>query len=93
MKTSLRTKMENSKYSFAQNFWYHLIAPAFIVVLALILGLCFNFNLGLDFRGGTVATVVVEEDLSVDKNYNDVKTKLDKVLSDNNIDGLVYQFE
>ncbi len=93
MKTSLRTKMENSKYSFAQNFWYHLIAPAFIVVLALILGLCFNFNLGLDFRGGTVATVVVEEDLSVDKNYNDVKTKLDKVLSDNNIDGLVYQVE
>lgn len=93
MKTNLRLKMENSEYGFAQNFWYHLIAPAVIVILALVLGLCFNFNLGLDFRGGTIATVVIEEDLSISKNYKDVKAKLDQVLSENEINGLVYQKE
>ncbi len=93
MKTSIRSKMENSKYKFAQNFWYHLIAPLCIIVLALILALCFNFNLGLDFKGGTVATVVVEEDLSVSENYSNVKTTIDEILSQNGIDGLVYQKE
>ena len=93
MKTNLRKKIENSKYGFVQNFWYHLIAPLCIIVLALVLALCFNFNLGLDFRGGTVATVVVDEDLSISENYNKAKQTLDEVLAQNDINGLVYQKE
>lgn len=93
MKTNLRNKIENSNYGFVQNFWYHLIAPLFIIVLALVLTLCFNINLGLDFRGGTVATVIVDEDLSISENYNKAKTTLDEVLSQNNVHGLVYQKE
>lgn len=93
MRTSLGNKIQNCKYGFVQNFWYHLIAPLCILVLSLVLILCFNFNLGLDFTGGTVVTVVVEQDLTVQENYNSVKSQLDDVLSENNIKGLYYQQE
>ncbi len=88
---NLKQKVKNSNYNFSGNFLYHLIAPLVIIVLGLILGLSINFNLGLDFKGGTVATVVVSEDISVSENYKNVKTKIDNVLNKNDVDGLIYQ--
>ncbi len=88
---NLKQKVKNSNYNFSGNFLYHLIAPLVIIVLGLILALTINFNLGLDFKGGTVATVVVDEDISVSQNYKDVKDKIDEVLNKNKIDGLIYQ--
>ncbi len=88
---NLKQKVKDSKYNFSGNLLYHLIAPLVIIVLGLILALAINFNLGLDFKGGTVATVVVSEDLNISQNYNDIKNKLDEVLKGNNIDGLIYQ--
>ena len=71
--------------------WIVLGILLVIIVLGLILALTINFNLGLDFKGGTVATVVVDEDISVSQNYKDVKDKIDEVLNKNKIDGLIYQ--
>lgn len=89
--TKFKSKIKNTNYGFSQNFFYHLIAPLLIVVLGLILALCLNFNLGLDFKGGSVATVVVEQDINVSDNYKEVKKKLDGVLEKNKINGLIYQ--
>lgn len=41
-----------------KNFKYFLIAPAVIIIAAIIVGIaCGGFNLGLDFTGGTLITV------------------------------------
>ena len=89
--TKIKDNVKNTKYNFSKNLFYHLIAPMVIAVVGLILVLCLNFNLGIDFKGGTVATVVVEQDLNDAKVYNDTKAQLDKVLKDNKVCGLVYQ--
>jgi len=90
--SNLKNKIKNTKYDFAKNFWYHLICPLVIVVLGVVLALCVNFNLGIDFKGGTVATVVVQDqDLDDAKVYKNTKTELDKVLKNNEVCGLVYQ--
>ena len=51
----------------------HLILPAVAVILAVVFMFCFNFNLGIDFNGGTVATVVFEQDLNEGNNYKNLK--------------------
>lgn len=89
--SKLKQKIKNSKYDFCGNFLYHIIVPLFIVVLGCILAFTINLNLGLDFKGGTLATVVVENDIFVDENYYQVKNKLDDILNENNIKGLIYQ--
>ncbi len=89
--TNFKNEVKNPKYNFSKNFWYHLICPLVILVLGVVLALCVNFNLGMDFKGGTVATVVIEQDLGDAKVYKDTKTELDKVLKDNKVTGLIYQ--
>ena len=89
--TKMKNNVKNTNYNFSKNLFYHLIAPMVIAVVGLILVLCLNFNFGIDFKGGTVATVVVEQDLNDAKVYKDTKEQLDKVLKDNKVCGLVYQ--
>lgn len=86
-----KDKIKNTKYDFAKNLFYHLIAPAVIIIVGLIVALCANFNLGMDFNGGTVITVVSQEDLTINKNYQNFKKDVDSVLKKNNVCGEVYQ--
>ena len=89
--TNLKTKVKQTNYNFSKNLYFQLMLPLFIIILGLILVLCCNFNLGYDFKGGSVATVVVENDLSQGNNYKEAKDRLDKVLKENNINGDIYQ--
>ena len=89
--TNLKNGIKNTNYNFAKNLFYHLICPAVIALVGLIMVLCINFNLGMDFKGGTVATVVIEQDLGDGEVYKNTKAELDKVLKNNKINGLVYQ--
>lgn len=89
--TNLKNKAKNCNYNFAKNFLWHLIAPAAAIVLGIILLFCVNFNLGLDNKGGTLATVVVSQDLSDSKNYNEVKKEVEDICKEYDISIKVYQ--
>ena len=91
MFTNLKDKVKNTKYNFSKNFFYHLIAPCVAIVVGLVLLFCVNFNLGLDFKGGTLATVVCEQDLSESKNYNEVKKTINEIFKDNKVEIKLYQ--
>lgn len=86
---NLKNKIKN--YNYSGNFLWHLIAPAVVVLLGIILFFCINFNLGLDFKGGSLATVVVTQDISDSKNYQDVKNKVEDICKDNEISIKVFQ--
>lgn len=95
MKNSFYNKLKNglndTKYNFSKNLLFHIIAPCLIILVGLILLLCVNFNVSYDFKGGTVATVVVETDLNNKENYDLVKKDIDAVCKDNKIEVIVYQ--
>lgn len=88
---NIKNKIKNTNYNFAKNFLYHLIAPLFILILGITFALCFNFNLGLDFKGGSLTTVVINEDISVNTNYENAKSEIDNILNKYDVKGLVYQ--
>lgn len=87
----LKNGLNNTKYNFSKNWLYHLIAPCLIIVVGLILLFCVGFNVSYDFKGGTVATVVVESDLNNKSNYDLIKKDIDEVCKANKIDVIVYQ--
>lgn len=87
----LKNGLNNTKYNFSKNWLYHLIAPCLIIVVGLVLLFCVGFNVSYDFKGGTVATVVVESDLNNKSNYDLIKKDIDEVCKANKIDVIVYQ--
>ena len=76
MKNNFANKIKNIDYNFSKNLLKHLVLPAVAVVLAVVFIFCFNFNLGIDFNGGTVATVVFEQDLNDSNNYKTLKNEI-----------------
>ena len=61
------------KQFFTKNFSLHLLIPAVIVAVALVLSLCgLGINAGVDFTGGSMLTYKVGEDFDV----KDVETAL-----------------
>ena len=61
------------KQFFTKNFRLHLLIPAVIVAVALVLSLCgLGINAGVDFTGGSMLTYKVGEDFDV----KDVETAL-----------------
>lgn len=87
----LKNGLNNTKYNFSKNWFYHLIAPCLIIVVGLVLLFCVGFNVSYDFKGGTVATVVVESDLNNKSNYDLIKKDIDEVCKANKIEVIVYQ--
>lgn len=87
----LKNGLNNTKYNFSKNWLYHLIAPCLIILVGLVLLFCVGFNVSYDFKGGTVATVVVESDLNNKSNYDLIKKDIDEVCKANKIDVIVYQ--
>ncbi len=87
----LKNRVKNTNYNFSKNLFFQIMLPLFVIILGFIIVLCCNYNLGYDFKGGTVATVVVESDLSVGDNFKQTKDKLDSVLKKNDINGDIYQ--
>lgn len=91
MKNNIISKIKNLDYDFSKNFLKHLIFPAVAVILAVVFMFCFNFNLGIDFNGGTVATVVFEQDLNEDNNYATLKSDINEVLNEHKVSVKSYE--
>ena len=87
---SLIKRIKNTNYNFSKNFFYHLIVPCIAILVGIILLFTVGVNKGIDFAGGTTATVVVEN-IEKDNNYSKAKEKLDTVLNNYKISGEVYQ--
>ncbi len=87
----LKNGLNNTKYNFSKNLLYHIIAPCLVILVGLVLLFCVGFNVSYDFKGGTVATVVVESDLNNKSNYDLVKKDIDEVCKENKIEVVVYQ--
>ena len=88
---NLNNKIKNCNYNFSKNFFWHLIAPAVAIIVGIALLFCVNFNLGLDYKGGSLATVVVSQDLSDAENYNLVKEAITDICKEYDISIKTYQ--
>ena len=100
---SLDSVIERSKFNYAKNLKWFLIAPIAIILVGIILFAAIGFNLGLDFTGGSVLTVysnsnadiyqedgttpVKKYDLMIASDYNEFKSKIEEALLENGING------
>ena len=90
----LKNKLNSLNLNFAKNIITSIVVPAVIVVFALVIGLIFGFNKGMDFNGGIIVSVVTDEyNLEIAEDYNTFKGKVDKILQDNGVSGSAYLTE
>lgn len=59
---SLDNAIENTKFDFAGNLKWFLIAPIIIVLVGIVLVSTLGFNLGIDFTGGSNVTIMLDKD-------------------------------
>lgn len=90
MKFNLFKKITNSKFDFVRNFRYFVIAPLALILVGIVLFFAVGFNQGIDFTGGTIVDVYVEN-LTDQSVYEQTKAKIDSVLADNGLTASVYQ--
>ena len=63
---------------------YYLGVVVALLVVAIFLGAFLGIRADIDYAGGTVITVV-SEGVEEDKNFNETKSKIDKILAENNV--------
>ena len=90
-----------SKFDFIKNAKWFLIAPAVILLVAIILLCTIGFKSGIDFTGGSVMTVYTNNegiiegaekyDAENQSQYNKIQEKIDAVLKDNGLQAASYQ--
>lgn len=90
-KMSLSQKIANTKFNFAGNLKYFLIAPLAIALVGLILLFTVGFNKGIDFTGGTILNLVLGDDLNNQAYYTEAITKIDDVIEENGLKVSLYQ--
>lgn len=102
-KFSLDKFYKNSKFDFYKHFWKFVIAPAVLIITAIVLLCTVGFNAGFDFTGGNQITICSNNDLSLkgegvssydlDKgeDYNEFIKKIDEALKENDLSSLSYQ--
>lgn len=91
----------SSKFNYYKNMKWFLIAPAVIILVAIILLCTVGFKSGIDFTGGSVMTVytnsenVIEGAEQYDANnaedYRQIQDKIDAVLEANGLSASSYQ--
>ena len=101
MNKNICDKIKNSKFSFSKNFLYFLIAPLVVFLIGIILISTCGFNLGTDYKSGTVFKVYTNYDAVIDsaesydlnktEDYNAVYNKITDVLSEHNIKIISYR--
>lgn len=68
--------LKNWKHDIVKFTKYYLMVPAGIIVLALIMLIALNANIGIDFTGGTAVSVKFGNELMQDSGYN---TRVDEI--------------
>ena len=89
---SLAKKVSTSKTDFMSHMKYYLGVVVALLVVAIFLGAFLGVRADIDYAGGTVITVV-SEGVEEDKNFNETKSKIDKILAENNVEVSSYQVE
>ena len=77
---SLAKKVSTSKTDFMSHMKYYLGVVVALLVVAIFLGAFLGIRADIDYAGGTVITVV-SEGVEEDKNFNETKSKIDKILA------------
>jgi len=102
-KFNLDNFYKNSKFDFYKHFWKFVIAPAVLVITAIVLLCTVGFNAGFDFTGGTQITVfsnndktfegsaVSSYDLEKSEDYNAFLEEIKETLKENDTTALSYQ--
>lgn len=88
---NLNTKIKNSKFDFARNLKYFIIAPIVLTVVGLVLLFTCGFNLGIDFTGGTILNIIVGDTINETSVYNDYTNKVNEVLNEYGLKASLYQ--
>ena len=90
----MSNKNKTQKINFSKNIFTSLVIPAFVLVVALVVGIIFGFNKGLDFNGGIIVSIVADsQNLEVAKEYNSFVGEVNSVLSENNVSSASYLLE
>lgn len=85
--------LKNPKFNFTGNFWKMLILPLVVIVTAIALFFTIGFKHSTELQGGTIVTIVAEDDLDLYKSedYNSLKKDIDEILKSNNLTAESYQ--
>ena len=93
----------NSKFDFYKHFWKFVIAPAVIIIAAIVLLCTVGFNAGFDFTGGTQITIFSNNDstfvgenikaynLEKGEEYTAFVDKINGVLKEQKVASISYQ--
>lgn len=91
MKNSLSYRLRNTKFNYAKNLKYFIIAPICIALIGIVLLFTIGFNKGIDFTGGSIINVVLGEQLEQTAYYNESVGKIEEVLNNNGLKASLYQ--
>lgn len=91
MKNSLSYRLRNTKFNYAKNLKYFIIAPICIALIGIVLLFTIGFNKGIDFTGGSIINVILGEKLEETAYYNESVNKIEEVLNNNGLKASVYQ--
>lgn len=89
---SIDKTIANSKFNYAKNMKWFIIAPLVLIVVGVILLFTVGFNLGIDFTGGSVVKVYANSDAKIEgakaynlndsADYNEFRRQIEDVLDD-----------
>lgn len=84
---NLENKLSRTNFNFVKNFKYFIIAPLCIILAGLILIFTINFNRGIDFTGGSIATIYLGDEIS----YQQAVEKIEEVLNEQGLTPSLFQ--
>lgn len=98
---NLDNSIANSKFDYAKNLKWFIIAPIALFVIALVLLCTVGFNLGIDFTGGSIMKICANSkstfestqqyDTSNDDDYNTMTSKINETLKKFGLSASVFQ--
>ncbi len=100
---SLDSAIEKSNIDFAGKLKWFIIAPIVLAIIAVILLLTVGFNLGIDFTGGSLMQISSNSqvntefkdadsfDITSDADYNEMTSRINKVLAGFDLSASVFQ--
>lgn len=85
--------LKNPKYDFTGNFFKALIIPILVIIAGIVMFCTLGFNKSMELNGGTILTVVAEDDADLNKkdDYNELKKQVDNILKQHKLNGQTYQ--
>ncbi len=91
-KFSIDEKIENTKFDFAKNLKWFIIAPIAIIIVGIIMLCTLGFNLGIDFTGGSVMTIYIDSEgeytqysettYDLDEDFSEIRSIISDILKE-----------